>query len=253
MVFGMDGSIEALLSIDPSCLSEDDLLTRLAEIDALMSRASARRERFLAAVAVPGDEKNFMREEVGCLLRWSFPYTQARLGQASRLVHDFPATLDLHEAGGIGEAHTRALCDATGQLDPAVAAKVEARVLARAGSQTPTEFKRAIGRAIGRLDPRGCEERHQSAKKDRGVWLRPLPDGMAGLYSIHDAVDAEAIMTRIAGYADKTKKLKLPGDDRTGSSAPIPVTCPPNTAATPPSASSSRSTSPSGSQIYRES
>jgi hypothetical protein len=103
------------------------------------------------------------------------------------------------------------LCDATYGLDDTVTAKVEARVLDRAPGQTSSELTRSIPRAVNSIDPRGAEEKHQAAKKTRGAWLRPQPDGMCGIWSLHDALDAEAIMTRLNAFADK----KIPGDDRT--------------------------------------
>ncbi len=79
----MDGSVEQLLTADPAVLTLDDQLTHLAAVDSALARFAAARERALAAVHDPGDPKNWLVEEVGCLLRWSFPYAQARLAQGS--------------------------------------------------------------------------------------------------------------------------------------------------------------------------
>ncbi len=90
-------------------------------------------------------------------------------------------------------------------------------MLDRAATQTVTEFKRSLTSAVHRVDPASAEQRHQQAKAGRGVWLRGLPDGMAGLYSIHDAVTAEAMMTRIAalaGKAGRTAGAGAGGDTR---------------------------------------
>jgi hypothetical protein len=83
-----------------------------------------------------------------------------------------------------------------------VCAKVEAEVLARAGEQTVTQFTRALTKAIHQADSAAAEQRHKQVKKhDRGVWLRPLLDWLAGIWSVHDAVTAAAIADRVAPSA----------------------------------------------------
>jgi hypothetical protein len=91
----------------------------------------------------------------------------------------------------------RAAADATYGLDPAVIGKVEEGVLARAATQTPALFRAALRRAVAAEDPGGAEQRHAAANQDRTVRLCPLPDAMAGIWSVHTATDAEAIYARL--------------------------------------------------------
>ena len=65
-----------------------------------------------------------------------------------------------------------------------------------------------------RVDPTSAEQKHEQAKAERGIWCRPLPDGMAGIYSVHDAVTAQAIYTRIAALAGKAAAVAGPEDNR---------------------------------------
>src|SRR6478609_433885 len=174
----MAGSIEALLSVDPAALSLDDQLDHLVLLQELAARVSARTQRCLAVVADPDDPRNWVREEVACLLRWSFGTTAGRLVQAEQVTRRLPAALDAHEAGTISDYHLRILFDLTYQLDDAQIAKVEARVLERAGDQTPAQFRAAVKRAVARVDTRAAEKRHQEAKRERTVSLQPLADGM---------------------------------------------------------------------------
>ena len=67
----MAGSIEALLSVDAAALSLDDQLDHLVLLQELAARVSARTQRCLAAVADPGDPRNWIREEVACPPRWT--------------------------------------------------------------------------------------------------------------------------------------------------------------------------------------
>ena len=81
----MAGKIERLLRADPGGLTRDQQFDCLAEIDAVIARAQARRERFLAAVHDPFDGQEWAREEVACALRWSPDYAKSRLVQATHL------------------------------------------------------------------------------------------------------------------------------------------------------------------------
>jgi len=54
--------IERLLRVDPAACTRDQRFDCLAEIDAVIARAQARREVFLASVHDPRDEKEWARE-----------------------------------------------------------------------------------------------------------------------------------------------------------------------------------------------
>jgi hypothetical protein len=196
------GSVDALLEAEPLVMTPAERLEHLDRLRVARARLAAAEECALAAASDPDDEKNWDREEIACVLRWSFGYTQARIVQAHKLVEALPEVLAALEAGDINPEHARAAAEACYGLDLVQAGKVEARVLPRAAGQTVTEFRRALTRAVHTVDALGVEARHQRAKKDeRGVWQRPLPDGMAGIWSVHTAVDADAILTRIGAVA----------------------------------------------------
>ena len=203
----MGRSIDALLTVNPARLSQAARLAHLDRLRVAAARLAAQTERTIAAASDVSDEKSIDREEIACLLRWSFGYTQARIVEAHKLVNDLPATLDALSRGLLNPEHARAAAEATYGLDARLCGKVENRVLERAGCQTVTEFKRSLTRAVHRVDPTSAEQKHEQAKAERGIWCRPLPDGMAGIYSVHDAVTAEAIYTRIAGLAGKAPPL----------------------------------------------
>jgi hypothetical protein len=200
----MDRTVEQLLALDPAGLSIDDQLSLLESLEGLSRRVAARRDRVLAVLADEDpDERDFVREEVACLLRWSHPTAGARMAQAQHVAHRLPATLALHEAGKISAQHVRILAEATCLLDPAVIGKVEARVLERAPEQTPASFRRCVTRAVAVLDTRAVEQRHAEAVRTRRVCATPLPDGMAGLYAELTATDTEAILARVREHAGR--------------------------------------------------
>ena len=72
----MEGTFEQLLALDPACLDDAARLDLLEALDRLMSRASARVERTLAALVDGSDEKEFIREEIRLVLRWSDGFTR---------------------------------------------------------------------------------------------------------------------------------------------------------------------------------
>ena len=173
----------------------------MAELNALDARVQARRERFLASVHDPADEKEWAREEVACELRWSPDYAKCRLMQATHLVEKLPKLLDVHEAGKVSDAHVGAATDLTYGLDTAVIAKVEDHVLERAPEQTVSQFRASVRRAIARVDARKVEQRHAEAKAQRLVHCVQQSDGMAGIWSTHTAADAEAMYARLTALA----------------------------------------------------
>jgi hypothetical protein len=189
--------IERLLRTDPADCTRDQKFDCMAELDVVIARAQARRERFFASVHDPDDEKEWAREEVACELRWSPDYAKTRLMQATHLVEKLPRLLDLHEAGKVSDAHVRVAADLTSSLDATVIANVEEKVLERATEQTVAQFRASLRRAIARFDVRKAEERFVEAQAERHVECFPQPDGMAAIWSTQTAVDAEAMYARL--------------------------------------------------------
>src|SRR5262249_36744444 len=153
----------------------------------------------------PADEHNFDREEVACVLNWSYLYTQVRIVQAHKLVNDLPQTLAAVEAGAISADHARAVVDACAPLSGEQTAKVEKRVLDHAPEQTVTNLRRSLARAVKAVDRRGWDERHQQAVKHRDVAVTPQPDGMSGLWSLHTTADAEQMLAVLQQVANRDR------------------------------------------------
>ncbi|HZZ97486.1 MAG TPA: DUF222 domain-containing protein [Jatrophihabitantaceae bacterium] len=199
----MARSVDQLMRVNPAGLTQARRVAHLTRLGKASARLAAQIERTIAAASHPEDERSIDREEIACAMRWSFPYTQSRIVAAHKLVDELQATLDALSRGRINPEHAQAAAEGTYQLDARQSGKVEARVLERAASQTVTEFKRSLTRAVHRVDPAAAEQKHQRAKAERGVSIRPLPDGMASLWSVHDAVTAEAMMTKLVALAGK--------------------------------------------------
>jgi hypothetical protein len=126
---------------------------------------------------------------------------QNRLEVAVQLTSRLWDTQELLETGRVSYVHARILASATEKLSDVVTAQVQARVLRRAVSQTPGEFRAAVRRAVARFDTRDQKQRHQAAFADRKVVHYPEDDGMASIW-LHLAADgAASIMSAINARA----------------------------------------------------
>lgn len=150
--------------------------------------------------------------EVGLMLRVSARTAQSRVSDALALVGSLPATLAALEAGTISLPSARAIVEETLNLSSTQAAEVEASVLDKARTQTPGQIRAATRRAVATVDAAAVRQRHQQAKRDRGVWLFDDPDGMATLLARLPAPEAVGAYAVLDEYARRTGG---PHDDRT--------------------------------------
>jgi hypothetical protein len=219
----MDGLAARLAGAAPSGGLLDGVdfgsLSAAGRIDALvacarhLARAHALMVRVLGAldVARGGEPVDCTEVEVAVALRWAPSVAQDRLAEAGVLTRLFPETVD---AVGRGEAYfeqARVLAEGTATLDDQAAREVQARVLPLMPAQTVASTRRAVRRAVCRIDPDATAARHQRERARRCVQVRPEPDGMATLelYAPADTVAAmTATLTRLASQ-------RLDGDTRT--------------------------------------
>jgi hypothetical protein len=138
-------------------------------------------------------------------LRISYETAASRLRDASRLMNSFGNTFALLRAGEISFRHTAVLLDATVKLDPQIASEVEKSVLEKAPHQNPSEFRRAVRRAVAKLDPRGAEAKHRAAEDERSVRFAPDADAMGWVNAYLAAHKAQTVWLAIQLVADKLK------------------------------------------------
>ena len=91
---------------------------------------------------------------------------------------------------------------------------VEAEVLARAETLTASQLRRAIIRALHRLDPDTMAAQAEKVVENRFVRTSPAKDGMAWLEAYLPAADAAAIETVVEAAAAAAKRTD-PDDRRT--------------------------------------
>ena len=133
----------------------------------------------------------------GCSWRWSWP-------------GGCPAPPPRWRDGVIDVPKARAIVEAVTPLDDRLAAAVEARVLPAAGRRTVGQLRAALAQAVLSVDPAAAEDRHTRATAGREVTIRPLADGMAGLWALLPADAATAVYTHL----DRTARAAPAADPR---------------------------------------
>jgi hypothetical protein len=198
--------------LDPAGLELDAQLDRLLELGRQIAGLDAQRQLVLAAIAAQdGTVEGWSAELVSCVLRVPTRTAQGMLAAAQTLTESLPGTLQALHTGVLSLRHAQAITEAAWQLPPdrpELAARLEQRVLGRAGDQSLTQLRRALRQAVIALDPASAEARHHTARADRGVQLCPGEDGMAELRALLPAPDAELLYRRLT---DATRLL--PGTD----------------------------------------
>jgi hypothetical protein len=209
------------IDTDTQCedgLTDAQLIDAMVGFERLTAWAQARQARLLAEFARrrPGDDPTLLAtdkpctmsrytpDEVGLALKLARGTAKARLGRSVQLEQVLPETLALWQQGRLDERRVAAICDATHYLPEAKARAVQHRVLDRAPAQTVGQLKEALKRAILAVDPEGAAARHKAARRDRRVSIGEEHDGMASLWALLSAPDAQSCyhwLTRLAhGY-----------------------------------------------------
>jgi hypothetical protein len=209
------------IDTDTQCedaLSDAQLIDAMVGFERLAGWAQARQARLLAEFTRrrPGDDPTLLAtdkpctmsryapDEVALALKLARGTAKARLGRAAQLEQVLPETLALWQQGRLDERRVAAICDATHYLPVNKARAVQNRVLDRAPEQTVGQLKEALKRAILAVDPEGAAQRHKAARRDRRVSIGEEHDGMASLWALLSAPDAQSCyhwLTRLAhGY-----------------------------------------------------
>ncbi len=139
---------------------------------------------------------------------------EQRVRDACQLTRTLPGTLAALDSGAITTRHARVICDETARLEPAVARRVEQRVLPKVPRLSPAKLRAAIAKIVGTEDPAGAEARYEHAQSRRDAWMCTLPDGMAEICAVMPAADAVVVMATLDAAATAMKAAD-PSDGRT--------------------------------------
>jgi hypothetical protein len=204
----------------PAALTDEALIDLICDWERLVSWAQAGQLAAIAELARrrpaepsgsgegPGVSE-FAIDELAAALRLSRVAAGNRLHIAVELAERLAGTATAFAAGEIDLPKVRAIVDAVTPLDTATTAAVEAKVLPHAAEQTVGQLRSRLARAVISAGPAAAAARHEKARADRRVVLRPLPDGMAELWALLPADAATAAYTAIDDLAHRG-----PADDR---------------------------------------
>jgi hypothetical protein len=178
----------------------------VVESDRLMALEFVRRAQSLRAVAAAGraaGRREFVPCEVAAALCVDERSAQAMLAEAE-LLHELPAIPEAIEDGLLRLPHAKVLVTELLSVETHVALEVVAAVLAKVEGRTPSQFQSVVRRAILRIDSDAAARRRRDELKDRRVFVKPEPHGMAlfGAYlAADDAMAAQRIVdARAASY-----------------------------------------------------
>jgi hypothetical protein len=189
-------------------LAPEERVTVLALCGRLASWLTAVTDAAIVAVTGPGsaepDPRDYGRDEVALALRMSTRSSPVRVVQARARRGLLRSVGEALAAGlltpGMADAAVDELIDAP--VD--VAELVCERVLPGAAGMSGPQFARALTRAHLVIDAPAGAARHEVAKADRGVWMRPRQDGMADVVTRMTAVEA---VTYVRGLDAQARQL----------------------------------------------
>jgi hypothetical protein len=147
----------------------------------------------------------YATEEIACALSLTVRGAGNRLDLAQRLDEALPKTRDAWESGVLDWPRVNLIADRTSVLPPGQAQQVEQEVLPKVVNKTTGQLRRILDRAVISADPEAAANRHEAARSQRDVTVRPIEDGMALLTAtldIEEAAAAERVLHELAARSD---------------------------------------------------
>lgn len=199
---------------------------RAAAMEIVLSVALAQRERYERipvgetrdgeAVFEPDDMPvRSAVAEVSATTRTSRRQVERELSDVWALGNRFPAVRAAFEAGRIDAGRASIVVGEGGCLtDDDLRAAYERLVLPHAEEKTSYGTREAARRIAASLEPEPFQERHERARRARGVFVHDLDDGMAELCLVGDAVVVHGAHDRLTQMARKMAAARVEAADR---------------------------------------
>jgi hypothetical protein len=163
-----------LAQIEPTELAADERIDLLVALERQKAWLDSLQQATLAVIdQADTTTMNLSQEAVMCALRLSSRSAQSRLKIARTLNEALPKTFEMLRRGVLSTRQAELIVQASWSVLPDVLAQFEELVLRRVGEQTDAELRKTIQRSAIQVDPATAEARHQRAKRDRGVRIRP--------------------------------------------------------------------------------
>ncbi|MFS0894494.1 DUF222 domain-containing protein [Microbacterium sp. 179-I 3D3 NHS] len=148
--------------------------------------------------------------ELATALRVSDRTVQRRMADAVWRVERFPLVWEAQGAGRISAGHARVICDAGEHLDdPADRDAYSAEMIGVAVTESPNRVARLARRIAEKYQACPIEERHETARKERGVWVKDRADGMAELGLLGPAALVHGAFDRLTQMAKTVQEQSV--------------------------------------------
>lgn len=202
-------------NVDPAALSDGALIDAMAAWGRLASWAQARQSAVIAEFAKrrppewmdddAATANRYATEEIACALSLTVRGAGNRLDLATRLDEALPGTRDAWESGELDWPRVNVIADRISTLTPEQSCRAEQEFLPKVVNKTTGQLRRFVDRAVITADPAAAAARHETARQQRDVTVRPTEDGMAILTAtlcIEEAATAEHLLNELAGKSD---------------------------------------------------
>jgi Domain of unknown function (DUF222) len=174
--------------------------------------ASARLLEALLDVAADAPA-GFDADEIAFALHWTSTNAAHQLRMARFLRDVLPAVFAAHRAGDLDAYRAWLFHDVLANATVETARAVADRVLPHAATDTGTQLRRRLNRALHALDAPGATERARRNVADRYLGKSPAGDGTANLVGIQ--LPAGRVLAAFERVDAIARGVKLGGDDRT--------------------------------------
>jgi hypothetical protein len=195
-------------NVDPAALSDELLIDAMAGWGRLASWAQAKQSAVIAEFASRrppewADDARFVPEEIACALSLSLTVRGAsnRVDLALRLDDALPETRQAWESGAVDWPRINLIAERTTTLTTEQSREVERLILPKVANKTTGQIRRIVDRAVISADPEAAAIRHEAARSQRDVTVRPIEDGMALLTATLDVEEAAAAERAISELA----------------------------------------------------
>jgi hypothetical protein len=162
---------------------------------------------------VVGEEHMLAAQEIACATSLPFATARAQVELADRVGECMPASWMALDRGELTLNHLKALHRTTQNCPPALAQRVETKLvpIAVARRWTPSELARAARKEIIAIDPDGAAKRAEKAKADADVEMIAGEDETATMAATGEATLVRQMMDQLDTLAAAMRRA---GDDR---------------------------------------
>jgi hypothetical protein len=198
------------------------MLRELAAGEAAIRAHMARRQELMTAIADayrdafaredPDLTERLIATELAGALGVSMTSACTALADAQILARHLPHTLAALREGSIGAFAARQIASAISSASTEAVAVLDEPLAVEAAQLLPGQVRAAADARVTAADPESANRRIKSARSDRRVWFRPLPDAVAGLGAVLPAEQALACWSALDNHA---RGRRADGDDRT--------------------------------------